>query len=76
MSVVFRMRAIFLSSDELHSIRNALEHECSSRLEEFERSQVKPDVLSQQRAVRAAKDARRLHKVLARIDACLKQSLG
>ncbi len=70
------MRAIYLSQDELQTIRDTLEAECSKRLEEFDRSKLKTDLLSQRRAVRAAKDARRLHNVLVQIDDYLKESIS
>ena len=70
------MRPIFFSKDDLHIISDALEQECLTHLEVFQKAQANDDVLSQRRAVRAAKDVRRLHQIIDHIEDCLQQSLG
>jgi hypothetical protein len=70
------MRPIFFSNDELQIISSALEQECLVHLETFQQAQAKGDVLSQRRAVRAAKDVRRLHQIIDHIEDCLEHSSG
>jgi hypothetical protein len=70
------MRPVYLSTNELCAIRNALAVGLAAHLREFDQAYRHSDLLSQRRAVRAAKEARRLDKLMARVDEHLSKSLG
>ena len=69
------MEPIYLSPAELRTVCDVLDRECAVRMNEFDQAQRQTDCLSQRRAVRAAKDARRLHELLGRMKACIAKSL-
>lgn len=63
-----------MSSDDLRTIYDALEIACKLRLNDFDRAQASPDVVSQQRAIRAARDVKRFNQLLTKLSKNARES--
>jgi len=56
-----------MSHEELKTLVEALDLACKAKIGDFDQAQARHDVVSQQRAVRAARDVRRMHELFVRI---------
>jgi hypothetical protein len=68
--------AIYLSEDEMRLVSAALKQERARSIDAFDLAQSQPDLVSQRRAVRIAKEVKSLHKVINQIDELQDQSFA
>jgi hypothetical protein len=68
--------AIYLSEDEMRLVSAALKQERARSIDAFDLAQNQPDLVSQRRAVRIAKEVKSLHKVINQIDELQDQSFA
>jgi hypothetical protein len=68
--------AIYLSEDEMRVVSAALRKERAKSIHAFDLAQSQPDLVSQRRAVRIAKEVKSLHKVISQIEELENQSFA
>lgn len=67
---------IYLSENELRIVSTALKQQRAISIHAFDLAQSQPDLVSQRRAVRIAKEVKCLHKLINQIDEIENQSFA